>query len=117
MCASAVAAKDRRKRLSEGRHPYKEYVYDLCFLGKVGDTWEGRENLEVAATGGEAAAGSSGGELAGPGESADHVGLPLDPAIVHGDELVRYLADEAALGGCAGEGEDPFGVGSGFDAP
>ena len=91
----------------------------LVLLGKVGDTWEGREHLEVAATGGEVAAGSSGGELAGlgPGESADQVGLPLDSATVHGDELVRYLAEEAALGGHTVEDEDPFGFGSGFDAP
>ena len=108
MCASAVAAKDRRKRLSEGKHPYKEYTYDLVVLGRVGDTWEGRENLLDA--GGEVA-------VVGLEGSADPCGLPPVLDRCQAEEHIRYLAEEEALGEHLGEDEDPIGFGSGFDAP
>ena len=42
MCGSN-AAKERLKRLKEGRHPYRSYTYLLDFLGPVGDGWAARE--------------------------------------------------------------------------
>lgn len=46
MRGSAGAAKDRLKRLGEGRHPYKQYTYMVHSLGPVGDSWETRERVD-----------------------------------------------------------------------
>jgi hypothetical protein len=42
MCGSN-AAKERLKRLKEGRHPYRAYAYFIDLVGPVGDGWAARE--------------------------------------------------------------------------
>jgi hypothetical protein len=42
MCGGS-ASKERLKRLSEGRHPYKYYRHLIQVLGPVGDGWAARE--------------------------------------------------------------------------
>jgi hypothetical protein len=125
MCGSN-AAKERLKRLKEGRHPYRAYLIDV--VGVVGDDWAARECPIV------------------PPEECGEVGVVRDTPLCkevsmvlgqvvsareHEDllTLLRYEeAVEAATGclgvdagrvdiGCLGdEEEDPFEhTGLGFD--
>ena len=107
MCASVVAARDRLRRLKEGRYPYREYTYDLVVLGRIGESWEGREDLTGTTAPDEGPVGSSSGSAdAAPGTEGSQE-----------DEVNWYLAEEAARGQYIGEEEDPFGFGWDFDGP
>ncbi len=64
MCVGA-AAKDRLKRLSEGKHPYKTYKYRIECLGPVGVDWASKARPPAGALGeGHVAIGAGPG---GPG--------------------------------------------------
>ena len=51
LMSGGSAAKDRLKRLSEGKHPYKTYKDPIQLLGPLGGDWASRERPPPAITG------------------------------------------------------------------
>ena len=121
------AARDRLKRLKEGRHPYKTYKHLIQFLGPLGEGWAARERPPSPPPGGEI------------GGNAQGVVLDVGASMVLGQELsardqadflalLRYEDELDAFGAVGGAGvvgldvevevDDPFGFDGGdFDSP
>jgi hypothetical protein len=118
MCGSN-AAKERLKRLKEGRHPYRSYAYFIDLVGPVGDGWAARECPPEP----PGCCGVVGGKQDGP--LCEEVSMVLGQVVSareHAD-LLTFLRYEEALeaftlgtgmdvgrvdGGPVFEGEDPF---------
>ena len=105
MCLTG-AAKARLKRLEEGKHPYKEYTYRLVHLGRMGDTWECREDPGTSMTGGHPDTSSAGVVGIDPGDA--NLGEEVDLAF-------WQLGDEAWNEARVDWDDDPFGFGGDMD--
>jgi hypothetical protein len=126
MCGSN-AAKERLKRLKEGRHPYRSYAYFIDLLGPVGDGWAARECPPEPPGGCGVVSGKEDGPLC---EEVSMVLGQVVSAREHADLLTLLRYEEALeaftldtgedagrvdLGPCL-EVEDPFGhTGMDFD--
>jgi hypothetical protein len=123
------AAKERLKRLKEGRHPHRNYTHFIDLLGPLGDGWAARECPPEPPEGCRGEVGRLDGPL------CEEVSLVLGQVVSareHADllALLRYEEELEAftLGtgvglGCLGveaamEVDDPFGhTGLDFDSP
>jgi hypothetical protein len=128
MCVGA-AAKDRLKRLSEGKHPYKTYKYRIQCLGPVGVDWASKERPPAGALGiaeGHVAIGAVDpgvpGMILGQEISARAQVELLALLCLNEEALDEHLAGEQAralVGDAVGfedSSEDPFGFDGGdFD--
>jgi hypothetical protein len=117
MCGSN-AAKERLKRLKEGRHPYRAYTYLIDLVGPVGEGWAARECPPVPPGG----CGFVGGKQDGP--LCEDISMVLRQVVSeqeHADllTLLRYeeaveafMEDGMDVGrvdpGLVSEVEDPF---------
>jgi hypothetical protein len=122
MCA-AGAARDRLKRLGEGKHPYKAYNYHIQVLGQIGVSWAMLEQVPVSGMSGSAppvvGPGGLGGTIFGQEASVQEEAALLKLLRDNGEELEAHLLAQAASAvECGGPDEDgdPFGFGGDFDS-
>ncbi len=121
------AARDRLKRLEEGRHPYKTYKHLIQCLGPLGEGWAARERPPSPPPGGEVFGKARGvvpdvgasmvlGQELSARDQADFLAL-----LRCEDELDAF--DAVGGAGVVGldvevEVDDPFGFDGGdFDSP
>ena len=127
MCGGA-AAKERFKRLSEGKHPYKTYKYPIQVLGPVGVDWASKERPPAGALGfvegpcADVAIDQGGPCMVLGQEMSARAQADLLALLRHNEEaLEEHLPGEQALalvGDVVGleDPEDPFGFDGGdFD--
>ena len=121
MCA-AGAAKDRLKRLGEGKHPYKAYNYHIQVLGPVGVDWTTRERAPSLVLGGAVPIVvpviESSESVLGQAVSAQVESDLLRLLRQNEEELEAHLVDLASLAVVGDDfgNEDPFGFGGDFDS-